>query len=168
MISSRWKTVRGRDVVIETGSANRRLGLAMKVLGLAAARGLVVGGAALLIVHAVGSGPSTTVREAKAFLTDIRNEKYSQAYDRLCQADPNLAPRDVFVTGLSQARKRGHGIDNFQIGVTFTKETAHLTSATGTVTFLDGKEQAVTFDIRPSTATANEKCIVYGDDLAGI
>jgi hypothetical protein len=128
-----------------------------------------VGGATRLIVRSIGNGPNTSAtRDVKAFLSDIRDEKYSHAYDRLCQDDSNLQPRDVFVTGLSQARKRGHGIDNFQIFVAFTKETARLTSATGTVTFLDGRQQAVTFDIQPSTVSANEKCLVYGDDLTGV
>jgi hypothetical protein len=151
------------------GRASRSLALVTKVLGLAAALGLVAGGAALLVVHTIGRGPSTSAtREVKAFLTDIRNEKYTQAYDRLCQESANIKPRDVFVGGLAEARKRGHGIDSFDIGVSFTKETARLTSAGGTVTFRDGKELAVTFDVQPSADAASQRCIVPGDDLTGV
>ena len=107
-----------------TGRAGRSLGLAIKMLGVAATLGLLVTGAGLLIAHAIGSSPSETVRQVNSLLTDIRNEKYSQAYGRFCQGDPNLPAREVFVTGLSQARKQGHGIDDFRISATFTKRDA--------------------------------------------
>jgi hypothetical protein len=153
-----------------TRVASRALRLVTIVVALAAGLGLVVGGAAILIVHAIGDGPSTSAtRAVKGFLSDIRDEKYSAAYDRLCQGDPNLQPRTVFVRALAQARKRGHGIDSFQVFVAFTKETARLTSAAGTVTFLDGKQQSVTYDVQASNASADARCIVvYGDDLTGV
>jgi hypothetical protein len=150
-------------------SGRSQANLISRVLLLAALVGLIVGGTSLLLIHiAVGNGiTGGASRNVAAYLNDVKAAKYSQAYDRLCQDDPNLEPRDEFVNALTDARSRGHAVTSFQVGSAFTKETLRLSSAKGRVSFADGTNMPVTFDLQPFDAPSSDQCIVAYDDLAG-
>jgi hypothetical protein len=142
-----------------------RTNVAVRVLLLAVAVGVTFGGGGLLVwVLTNGSLGTNTTRAVHAYLIDVKDAHYAQAYSRLCSPQESL---EDYTARLSQARSRGHGIASFRLNLTFTKESGNLRSTTGKVTFADGSVEAVTYDVQPLNKTSGPSCIDTFDDLSG-
>lgn len=143
-----------------------RVNLVTRILLLSVAVGLVVAGATLLIVQIAFRNGLTAAasRQVSAWLHDVKDAKYSQAYDRLCAG---VGPsREQFVNSLSQASLRGHGVKSYSIYNTFTKESLTLSTAVGTVTFADGTTKSISYDLSPVNDPGGIKCIAgYNGEL---
>jgi hypothetical protein len=136
-----------------------RVNLVTRVLLLSIAVGLAIGGAALLIIQiAIHAGLNAQAsRQVSAYLHDVKDAKYSQAYDRLCAG---VGPsREEFESSLTQANLHGHGVKSYSIYNTFTKETLTLSTAVGTVTFADGTTKSLSYDVLPLNQPGAPKCI---------
>ena len=136
------------------------------VLTLAAA-GAGTGVSAALVIRAAGSGGFLigSSREVTAFLSDLREGRYSRAYDRVCHTATVPESRDGFVTRFAAAHDRGHGIASFQLRTTFADDSLSLTAAVGAVDFADGTSVSVLFNMGTEGASP---CIDWGyDDLVG-
>ncbi len=143
-----------------------RVNLVTRVLLLSVAVGVVVGGATLLIVQIAFNGGLNTgaSRQVSAYLRDVKDAKFSQAYDRFC---PEVISRQDFVSSLAQAKLDGHGVKSFRVHTSFSKESLSLSTAVGTVTFADGTTKSVSYDVVPFNDPGGSKCITgYDGELS--
>jgi hypothetical protein len=142
-----------------------RTSLAMRVLLLAVAVGATFGGGGLLVwLLTNGSLSTNTTRAVHAYLLDLKNADYAQAYSRICSPRESL---EDYSARLAQARSRGHGVASFTLNLTFTKESSRLRSTSGKVTFADGSTEDVQYDVEPLNSSSGPSCIDTFDDLGG-
>ena len=121
------------------------------MLLLAAAVGLTFGGGGLLLWRLTNGGlGASTTRAVHAYLIDLKDANYSEAYAQLCSPQESLKS---YSARLADARSRGHGITSFRLNSAFSKETFNLRSATGKVTFADGSVESVSYDVEPASSS---------------
>jgi hypothetical protein len=137
---------------------HRAIGL---LLALAAA-GAAIGVASALAIRASGYGGLN--RGVEAFLREVRDGRYAQAYERICQY--GAEDRASFVARFAAAANRGHGVASFQIRSTFGDGSLSLTATVGTVAFKDGTTTSVYFDQEPSNPPTCLPPVGYEDLLS--
>jgi hypothetical protein len=136
----------------------KRLIWLLSVLGV-----LVLGGCATGIYFLVGA-LSKNADAVNAFLKDVRDQRFSAAYDRLCPSAQAAQPRAEFTDGLHSAAADGRGVSSYDITSSKTQTTNGSTERTagGDVTFGDGRTRDITFSLGKSNGTL---CINGGYDL---
>ncbi|HEX4018981.1 MAG TPA: hypothetical protein VHX15_19760 [Frankiaceae bacterium] len=140
----------------------RRVSVAVRVLLLAAAVGLTLGAGGLVVWaltdDGVASGPA---RAAHAYLIDVKDANYAQAYHRLCSQQESL---EVYSARLADARGHGHRITAFRLNSAFAGQSGDRDSASGKVTFADGTVKDVFFEVQPASTTG-PSCLQVDTDL---
>jgi hypothetical protein len=121
----------------------KRLIWLLSVLGV-----LVLGGCATGIYFLVGA-LSKNADAVNAFLKDVRDQRFSAAYDRLCPSAQSGQTRAAFTDGLQSAVTDGRGVSSYDITSSKTRTTNGSTerTAAGDVTFRDGSTRYITFSL---------------------
>jgi hypothetical protein len=144
----------------------RKANLAIRALILAAVVGLTFAGGAILVWWLASGGVSSTAtRTAHAYLLDVKDANFTQAYEQLCAPSE---PIEAYTAQLAAARARGHGVASFRLDAALTTATSDGTASTtnGRVTFADGSARNVTFVLEPASA-GQPSCLDTQDNLAG-
>lgn len=137
---------------------NRHKGLL--ILGLIAVLLAVAGLSATLLAR---SSPDHDVtRRVTAYLSDLRNQRYSAAYGRLCYAYAEKESHYSYVTRQLREHSSGRGIASFSVIAGRTADSTSYNVASGTVTLTDGEVRNVSFFLRPN---ATPPCIATVEGL---
>jgi hypothetical protein len=144
----------------------RRANLAMRALLLAGIVGLTFGGGAVLVWWLTSGGVSTdATRIAHAYLLDVKDANYAQAYGRLCAPQESL---EDYSARLTKARAQGHGVTSFRLNAAITTASSDtsLSTTSGKVTFADGTVKSVSFGVEAASSDA-PSCLDTDGGLAG-
>ena len=140
-----------------------------RVIGLLlalSAFGATIGVVAAVAIRVAGPpgfliGPS---HDVEAFLRELRDGRYPQAYERICRY--GAEDRASFVARFAAASQRGHGVTSYELRVTFGDDSLSLTATVGTVSFKDGTTTTVYFDVGPSDLPSCIPAVGYEDLLS--
>ncbi len=101
--------------------------------------------ATLALVRSAARTGGPTV--AAAFLSDLRDGRFQQAYERLCWQEQQNESRSDFVSRLAVARQSGQGLADYRYGIPFDRETLSSHVALGTATFTDASTGDLTLEL---------------------
>jgi hypothetical protein len=114
---------------------------------------LVLGGCGVGIYFLVSTA-TANADEVNAFLSDVRDQQFTAAYQHLCPSVRAGLPPGNFATALTAAVLRGHGLLSYDItssNTSVVSGTGTVRTAGGAVTFRDGSSRSVAFTLeKPS------------------
>lgn len=124
-----------------------RVGMLGRVLVLSAAAGVLLATVFGLIIWFTASHAPTTgaARQVKAYLSELRDGRYAEAYERLCDGDQSV---QAFVERQQGLAAGGRAVASFQIHPGFTGDSSTFGSAGGVVTYADGSTATLRFDLQ--------------------
>jgi hypothetical protein len=130
------------------------------ILGLMA---VILAVAGLLATFLGRSSPDHDAsKRVNAYLSDLRNQRYSEAYQRLCFEYAAHESHYDYVTRQLREHSSGRGVASFSVSAGRTVDSTSYNVASGTVTLADGEVRTVAFFLHPN---ASPPCIAIVDGL---
>ncbi len=122
---------------------------------------LVLGGCGVGI-YFLATSVTKNADEVNSFLRDVRDQRFTAAYQHLCPGIRAGVAATQFTGALQAAAARGHGVSSFDItssNTSVSTGSGSTRTASGTVTFNGGVSTPVTFALDKSGGSL---CILTG------